>query len=341
VFNNATSITLYRDGAVDPQTVVNAGTGASGAVLATWQLWTVGNFPDLSNGDFGAGGLVDEVAVYRSGLSSGRVADHYDAGTIPWDGDLTGARLARILDIPGWPDDLRDITTGLTIMGAATLGANVLTLAKRVEAVEQGRMFISRDGKLTLLDRYYHQTSTKGTVVQATFSDDGADIPYSGFAFDFDNRMVYNRIRASRPRGGVVEVLDQDSIDTYGEQIESSLSNLDVPSDNVVRSAAEYRLSRYKDPQLRIRPIELKLGRLTAAQQAAVLALELGYRVTIERTPQGVGSAVTQDCLVEGISHRIGDRTWTTTLQLSPADTVLHAMWDVSEWDDPLTLWGY
>lgn len=266
-------------------------------------------------------GILADVAVYAFDLGSTRIADHAEAFSAPWDDDTTGERIDRILDIVGWPSDLIDTATGYSILGPAVLGKNALPLLKSYEKAEQGRLFIARDGALTFLDRYYHQLVTEGTMSQATFSDDGTDNLYSAIAFDYDDRLVYNRVRGSRSGGSTIEVSDQTSIDTYGEQVDSSLDGIDLTDDDSLRGLLELRLDRYKDPQLRTRPVEVRLPRLTAAQQADVLALELGHRVTIERTPQGVGSAITQETVVEGISHRVTGDQWAVVFTLSPVDT--------------------
>lgn len=284
-------------------------------------------------------GVVADVAIYESELSDGRAAAHYEAFTAPWDGDSTGERVDRILDLAGWPTDLIDTATGVTTLGPATLGAKALGLLKNFEKAEQGRLFISRSGKVVFLDRYYNQTSTEGATVQATFSDDGADIAYSGLGFDFDARVVYNRVRGSRVGGATIETFDQTSIDTYGEQVESSLDGIQVGTDAEVRAATDFRLDRYREPQLRARPITVLLHGINATQQASVLGLELGYRVNLERTPNGVGAAIDQDTIVEGLQHNIGAGTWTVMIPTSPVDTRVYGLWGSGLWGS--ALWAY
>lgn len=281
-------------------------------------------------------GQLGDVALYDSDLGTTRLGVHYEAFRAPWDGDTTGERIDRILTAAGWPSSLIDTATGLTVLGPAVIGKNALALLKTYERSEQGRLFISRAGKVTFLDRYYNLTVTEGTTAQATFSDDGADIPYSGLGFDYDARVVYNRVRGSRPGGSTVEVYDQTSIDTYGEQVDDSLNGIEVGTDAELRALLELRLDRYKDPLLRARPLTIDLHGRTNAQQATVLALELGYRVNIERTPNDTGSAIDQDTIIEGIAHRIGPGSWTTTITTSPVDTRAYALWDAGLWDSAL-----
>lgn len=333
IAHSQTSFDIYVDGAKETEDTFESGTGLAASTIATHKLWAVGNVSDNSAGDWGLGGVIDNPAIYPSALSAARILAHYNAGTAPWDGDLTGARIARILDIVGWPSDLRDLATGETTLGWATLGADALALLKKVEAAEQGRLFMSRAGKVTFLTRYYHLEVAAGMSSQATFSDDGAAIPYTSLGYDDGASQIFNRVRGSRVGGTTIEAVDQTSINTYGEAIDSALSGIQVENDGQVRDAVEHRLLRYSEPQLRIRPLELALHGLTAAQQADVLDLELGHRVTVERTPQAVGSQIAQETIVEGIAHRISSEQWTTTLTLSPVDTRTYFTLDTSVLD--------
>ena len=46
--------------------------------------------------------------------------------------------------------------------------------------------------------------------------------------------------------------------------------------------------------------------------------MDLGYRVTAKRTPQGVGTEIEIDFLVDGIRHDIGEGEWWVDLFVSP-----------------------
>ena len=53
-----------------------------------------------------------------------------------------------------------------------------------------------------------------------------------------------------------------------------------------------------------------------------MLDLDLGYRVSTVRTPQGVGDPIELDFTVDGIQHRIGATEWWVELYVSPATAV-------------------
>jgi hypothetical protein len=49
-----------------------------------------------------------------------------------------------------------------------------------------------------------------------------------------------------------------------------------------------------------------------------VIGDEIGTRITVNRRPQGVGSVISKDLRIEGISHSITPDAWSTTYSLSP-----------------------
>jgi hypothetical protein len=57
---------------------------------------------------------------------------------------------------------------------------------------------------------------------------------------------------------------------------------------------------------------------------------EVWDRVRVKHSPPGGGTAITQDCLIEGIEHRgtPDGLYWETTYRLSPADTTLYLVLD-------------
>jgi hypothetical protein len=52
-----------------------------------------------------------------------------------------------------------------------------------------------------------------------------------------------------------------------------------------------------------------------------VFGAELGWRLVAQRTPQGIGSAISKNVAVEGITHSIDGAQWITDLYLAPAVT--------------------
>jgi hypothetical protein len=326
---------LLMDGvdiSLTPTTTPGSSAGTSGTTIGA------GKRTGTSTLTAPATGALADVAIYDTDIGTSRIEAHAAAFVAPWDGDTTGERIERLLDVVAWPSDLRDLATGFTTLSPAVLGGVALDAMRKCEASEQGRMFISRDGKLTLHDRYWSQLVAAGTTSQVTFSDAGSDVPYTGLAFDYDDRLVFGRIAGSTSGGFELTIEDATSLATYGDKTDATLNGLDV-TPNVLRSLAEHRLLTYKEPSVRPRPITVALhdaAKVSDAEAEAILELDLGHRVTITRTPL-VGSAITQEALVESITHSIKADEWNVTLSLSPAGITSYGLWG----DDWGTLtWG-
>lgn len=267
-------------------------------------------------------GLISHVAIYEHELSDARIAAHYQAGTAPWAGDTVDERLARLLDIVDWPTDLRDLSTGVSPLGPAVFSENdrALSYFRELETTEDGRIFISRTGKLTFQDRHWPFTADEATTSQFTFTDDQtAGGCYADFDFDPGSpELVLNAFRYSRRNGSDLRGQDDDSIADYGFR-EDSQSNLLLGSDNEVRARGQWTLLTRATPQPQVNKIRVPLHTYSDDDIAAVLRLDLGHRISCERTPQGVGSAITLGFVVSGIRVDMGFRQLWVELYVTPA----------------------
>lgn len=69
-------------------------------------------------------GRVSHAAVYTgaaaTAVDQAWVDRHHEAGTAPWNGDLPGERLHRVLDLAGWSSAEREIDAGVTTLQSAS-----------------------------------------------------------------------------------------------------------------------------------------------------------------------------------------------------------------------------
>lgn len=270
-----------------------------------------------SSGNF-VGGLA-HVSAHDSMLSAARIAAYSAAALAPLDGDRSDERITWVLDEIGWPSNLRDLSTGRSLLGEAQIhpGDGALEYLRLIESTEDGRVFIGPDGSLVFHDRYWRYLEAAATVSQFTFTDQDGDQGYAQFQLDLDDELLVNVARFTR-RDGVEQVAtDTTSIDLYGEA-EEQRSNLLSTTDAQVRSLAEWAVATKSTPLPRVPSIRIPLHRYSAADQSTVLGLDLGHRVTVHRTPQGVGSQIALDFLVDGIAHEVGVKEWWVDLFVSP-----------------------
>ena len=307
--------TLYVDG-------VQVASTASGG---TWDGGTI----QASDGEVqynGAAGTLtlDEMAIYTTALSAARVLAHAGAGSTAYAGDLSGARCTRILDAIGWNATDRSIDTGRTTCQAAVYtNQTALAYLQLVARSEQGAIYATPSGVLRFEGRDSRLTTTASTTSQATYSDQAAaSIRYTDLVYDYSNARIYNVVQTQRSGGSTFEASDATSITNYlRQQDPASLAGLLNQSDAEIKDMGYWRLGKYKNPVQRITGMTLTPRAAPTTMYPEVLGRKISERVTVTRTPQAVGSAISTALLVEGIQHTITvDGLWTTQMLLSPAD---------------------
>lgn len=230
----------------------------------------------------------------------------------PWFGDLTGQRVERILDLIGWPEDLRDIDPGAVVCGNADIaGMTALDYLQVLAQTEQGRLFIAADGKLTFhaLDRTLTGPSA------CTFTDDGtgAGIVEGSLTFTLDNTFVYDGAEVQRKYGPYQRAGAEHPTKVI------SLTGLASRDDRRARVLAERLVARYRTPRTRADAWTVQ-PQNDPSSWPAILALEIGDVVTLDATPQGVGDPITLDLFIEQINGKPTPSDWTITFQGSPVD---------------------
>ncbi|HMI47666.1 MAG TPA: hypothetical protein VK481_03265, partial [Gemmatimonadaceae bacterium] len=235
---------------------------------------------------------------------------HYEAGSNPWNGDLAGERVVHILDVMEWPDSERDISTGAVTLQAANFGANsIYEEFARIMLTELGRLFIDRQGRVALDGRY----DASGAVSQATFGDGVGEVPYTAMLIDYDEALLTNSILAQRDNGTEFVISDTDSQGTYYPRSYSA-SGLLYQDDDQTAGFARVVLSRRKDPVIRV-TMTITADANPALCYPQVLGREIGNVGTFKRRPQSIGTAISQDCTIDAISHDITPDWWITTFE--------------------------
>lgn len=341
-YSTTNGIRVWVDG-VDVSDVIGTDTGTP-AITAT--SITLGNDKLLIVN--GWTGTLDEVAIYDRELTPAEIAAHAAEVSTPWDGDLPGARLGRILDYMGWPASLRELDTGESTLQSATLATSVLDHAQAVADSDFGALFMTADGRV----RFIGRNGLFAVVNLATFGDDPTDpteLGYRSVAPEYTRALLRNDVTVSRAEGVAQRVQDATSIAAYLRHsfvVEGLLHD----SDTLSRSAAEFLVSEYKDPRRRISGLDVaprgdpnRVGSRPEDLFPVVLAAELTNQLTVIDRPPGGGSANEQDSAVEGITHRIGTLDWETTWRLAPAlgsaGVGEVGRWDFGRWDE--SRWGF
>lgn len=314
VLATATTITVYVNGTAEWSQSLSVGTFN----IAPTQPPTVSiNSIVASSGNSG----VSHLAVYTTAPSAVRITEHYIAGVTAYGhpyGERSGGRIARVLDEIGWPAADRDIGDGDTVHGPyLPVRQSAMKYMRDVETAEDGYLFLDGQGRVVLRDRQWQWTQT----VSVAFSDtpSGAELDYTDIELDsFTAAAIRTSVSASFMNDGYVFNEDATARDAYGPEGEP-LSVPTIDSAAQARALTVYKLRAMKDPQSRITELTHTPRILNATAWPKILGLQIGARVTVERHPQAVGTAIVKTLVVQGIEHRIDPVWWETRLYLSPA----------------------
>lgn len=249
--------------------------------LATVEIEAVDGFAILANQD------LDEITAAHSG-------------------DLSGARISRVLDLPevDFDANLRDIDTGLTTLGATTFGGNALAYLQKVARTELGALFVARDGTLTFRERF----GTAATV-KATFSDDGdaAATEYEQLTQSFGTDLLFNRVQVAGTTGNVQTASDADSQEAFRIR-NLQRTDLLMSTDAEAAAQADWLKARHAIPELRFHQLQVDVNQIAAARQAEMCALDLADRVTVEATPAHGGAQIVRAAVIDGIRWSLHPR---------------------------------
>lgn len=213
--------------------------------------------------------------------------------------ETSAARLATIL---ARPEVSYTGTTSITASPVTTLGnylvadnAPVAGYINRINEAEQGRIFLSRSGVLTMQPRISPAFSSPDLVLS-----DASDVPYNALTIEFDASDVINRASILRESGIAQVATDATSIAQYFTQSVEQTDSL-LSSDPQAATLAAYLL--VAQPAPRYTSVGIWFGSLTAPQRSDAAIIEIGDLIEITKTE--TFGAVTQELYVEGIEHTI------------------------------------
>lgn len=231
--------------------------------------------------------------------------------------ELSGTRIGNLLDTVGWPAGQRDLNAGTHNVAALSAEFNTaLDEIRRTILVEQGLFWVAGNGDATFRDA---NTRIQDRTVQATFSDDGADLSYSFPRIPNDDSQLWNKAHVTRADGVEQVVSDATSITDHGEA-DLHLANTHHVADGEARALADWLVSEYAEVRFRMDELVLYPMKDPVNLWPVALGIEFWDMVNVELTPLS-SSTIDVNCFVQSISHeitKVGGMRWDTTLQLSP-----------------------
>jgi hypothetical protein len=340
VTRNGTALQLWIDG-------VSQGTATMGAaVLGAGTHIQVGNYITKYNGTTGLdtegivpfNGNVQHFVAYPTALSATNAAA-LGGWLVGWANQSSSDRIGKILDLVGWPSALRSIETGQVTVAGANLGSSALSEAQLVEASENGRLFVDRSGNVTFHNRVRDITSAAPTVTFGTAdSATSVQVIAGSTSLRYDRDYLINDATVTGP-GVSGTASDSTSITSYGRRRQSRQTLLRTAND--VRALAELIVLDYKDPKVRADGFTVRPARAPSTAWPIVLGLEIGSKVTLSRTPQALGSAISQTLVIQSVEHNLepeGD--WSVKFTGAPYDTTSYWTLGTSSFDSATKLYA-
>jgi hypothetical protein len=227
-------------------------------------------------------------------------------------GQLSGARVTKILDAVAWPNSMRDIDTGQTTLqvdsGTTRTALNAL---QTVETSEYGAVYMDASGNVVFQDRALTSSSIAGTAT--TFADDGTGLEYANVRWVLDDSLVYNKASITATGLATQTALNQDSIDKYFLHSYNKGDLLMQTTAEALNYAQAYVASR-QETTVRCDSVTLLDLNTPGYDAGIVAALELDYfdPITVKSTQPG-SSTLNKTLQIFGVSYNITPTRWSTT----------------------------
>lgn len=244
--------------------------------------------------------------------------DRVALSTAVGDGELSGARVHRVLDSVNWPVGQRDIDAGRSPLQGTTMDRSGWEELLRVQDSEIGQVFVDARGYVVFRDRYANLNDPGSVTVQAAFGDAAGELPFVDHDIVNDHDSLANVVRVA-----VVGGAQQTAEDTVSRQqyLTHTFERTDLilMGDDDAADYAAFVLTMSKDPELRFNNLRVQGGD-DDALWAHMLGREFGDLITLTRRPPGGGPAVTRECYIIGVQHEVpGPNEWRTTWALQTA----------------------
>jgi hypothetical protein len=215
-------------------------------------------------------------------------------------GQDTGTRINKILDTVSFPNGMRSVDTGNTLVQAdpATTRTALAALVNS-EFSEQGAFYMSPEGNAIFKNRANTIASAGGTPIQ--FNQTG-DIPYKNLVFAFDDKLIINQATIT-PIGGTAQFAeDTGSVATYFPH-SVAYNDLIVQSNTDAMNIARIYTATRSTTTIRIDQMTIDLLD-TAVPTGTILGMDYFDNVNISNL-QPDGSTITKNLQVQGVAWDI------------------------------------
>jgi hypothetical protein len=251
------------------------------------------------------------------------------AGSPQGAGELSGARVSRILGAAGWyatAQGLSDIDAGQSGLQGTTFGATALELLRTTADAEIGEVYTDGKGRVVFRDRHAPLTEARSTAVQAVFGDwpgtahpAGTELPYTEITRPDDDTTMANDIQATIDGSANMQrAQDATSVAQFLFPRSYPRSGLILQGDADALQWANYVLAISKHDESRFDALTLQADAAPDDLFPQVLGRELGDRIQVWRHPPGT-AAISKDLFIRSITHTVTVDGWVTEWGLADA----------------------
>ena len=251
------------------------------------------------------------------------------AASITGAGELSGARVNRILAAAGWyatAQGLSDVDAGQSHVQGTTFGATALSLLQLTADSEIADLYADPAGRVTFRDRHAPLTDARSTTVQAVFGDTagtahpaGTELPYTEITRPDDDTTMGNDIQATiSGSSSMQQAKDAPSIARFLFPRTYERSDLILQADADALGWAQYVLAISKNDESRFDALTIQADGQPDDLFPQVLGRDLGDRIQVWRDPPGM-AAFSKDCFIRSITHTITVDGWVTEWGLQNA----------------------
>lgn len=258
-------------------------------------------------------GAISHVALYASTFSDiSRITAHYNAMTTGFAGETDNARITRLAGYAGISTGTLD--TSLTNVPFTDLtGRTAWECIQEVADAAMGVAFIAGDGTLRFHNR---QKVVAKTTYDLTIDANQLD---PGTAFTTDMQGVLNYVEVTAAGTSVTQVARNTASETTHGRYSDSKTYL-VSTDAEALDRGNWLVGIHAEPTVRVGTLSVDLLSMTAANQAAWLAVEPSHWIRVTGLPSQTPGGTTADLVVQGISDTLtagpSGSEWTLSLNV-------------------------
>lgn len=224
------------------------------------------------------------------------------------DGENTGDRVNDILDTVDFPNNMRSVDSGNSLVQAdPATTRTALQAIQNVETSEQGAFYITTEGNAIFKNRANTIASAGGTPT--VFNQTGG-IPYKTVVFAFDDKLIVNQANVTPVGLNTQSYIDADSVATYFPH-SITFNDLVVRTEAEAANIAAIYVATRADTTIRIDSMTVDLLD-TAVPTGTMLDLDYFDNVEISNI-QPDGSTITKNLQVQGVAWDITPNRWLGT----------------------------